>query len=215
MMILAIDTSRGVTSLALGSNGKVISSLHDDTPNQQAGGLIAQIDALLQQADSALNDIQLITTTTGPGGFTSVRIGIAAARGLAFASGIPCHGVASLELMAYYAAKQLKEGEPFECLIPAGRKDHAFQRFELTQGRAVATAPMALRRNDAINHAIARCSTQEALGNILMQADAFAPTLLHYMHNHTITDFIKPTPLYIRAPDAIAAKPFLKNALSS
>lgn len=211
MTLLAIDTARGVTSLAVGRGRTLLASCYDKIPNQQASGLLTLIDDTLNQAQCSLQEISGIICSTGPGGFTSVRIGIAVARGLAFATSIPCHGIASMDIMAFYMRDSIEEDCIFECVIPAGRKDHAVQSFRIIQGRAMAASSMQLRRNIDIDDSVTRCSSDDNLGTVIMPQDLYASTMIRYMTDMNITDYHSPKPLYIRPPDAIAATPFLKN----
>ena len=59
------------------------------------------LDAMLQSAGLTLDDIGLVAVTHGPGSFTGLRIGVSAAKGLAWAKGLPCCGVSTLAAMAY------------------------------------------------------------------------------------------------------------------
>jgi tRNA threonylcarbamoyl adenosine modification protein YeaZ len=211
MVLMALDTSRGATSLALAEHGNLIAQHYDAASNQQAGRLLLVLDELLHKANINVNEVSLFAITTGPGGFTSVRIGIAAVRGLAFACGVPCHGVPSLELMAYFMQRHAEEGAHFECIIPAGRADHAVQSFTIRQGQAVATDAMQLRSNSNLDTRTLRCSTDATHGTIIMPPADTAFLLADYMHHHRITEYSAPTPLYIRPPDASVAAPLLKT----
>ena len=66
--------------------------------------LMPLLDGMLQAAGLTLDDIGLIAVTNGPGSFTGLRIGVSAAKGLAWARELPCCGVSTLAAMARTAA---------------------------------------------------------------------------------------------------------------
>src|SRR5690606_3902535 len=76
--------------------------------------------AALEQAGSAYGDLDAIAVSTGPGSFTGVRVGVAAARGLALALKIPAAGVTTLEALAHQA-QAMRPGRPAIAAIDAGR----------------------------------------------------------------------------------------------
>lgn len=66
----------------------------------QVEALLPMIDAVMRQARLAASVLDLIAVTTGPGSFTGIRVGLAAARGVALAAGLPIFGVTSFEATA-------------------------------------------------------------------------------------------------------------------
>lgn len=101
MKILGIDSSAKSASAAVTENGKIISSFYINTGLTHSQTLMPMIDNALKCADVKLDDIGLIAVNKGPGSFTGIRIGVAAAKGLADVSNIPCVGISTLESMAY------------------------------------------------------------------------------------------------------------------
>jgi tRNA threonylcarbamoyl adenosine modification protein YeaZ len=101
MTILAIDTSMAACSAAIlpkGSDAPV--QLFEAMGQGHAEALFPMIEAVMGEARRGFGDLRLIAVTRGPGSFTGVRAGIAAARGLAIAARLPVVGVTSLEVMA-------------------------------------------------------------------------------------------------------------------
>ena len=109
MRILGIDSSAKSASAAITQDGKILSSFFINTGLTHSQTLMPMIDNVLKCADISLNDIDLIAVNKGPGSFTGIRIGVAAAKGLADTSKLMCCGVSTLESMAYNLL-------PFDCI---------------------------------------------------------------------------------------------------
>src|SRR5215467_5606387 len=99
-IILAIDTSFPETSLAISSAENIIATLtiRDDRPHSQT--LFSQIATLLRLAEMKIQDVGAFAVATGPGSFTGLRVGLAAAKGMADSLNRPCLGVDALDLHA-------------------------------------------------------------------------------------------------------------------
>ena len=97
MTVLAIDTSarRRIVCLRTAPDGNVLSSLLEDD---------ADVDRTLPAALAALDGLTHVVVVVGPGSYTGVRAGMAAALGVAHALGLPLHGAGSLEVVAAAAA---------------------------------------------------------------------------------------------------------------
>lgn len=103
MKILAIDTSHGVCSVAISDGDVIIAEKTDLEPTKQAERLLPTINQLLLDNKISYSELAAIAADIGPGSFTGVRIGLAAARGIALAAKLPLIGVTSLEALAYEA----------------------------------------------------------------------------------------------------------------
>jgi tRNA threonylcarbamoyladenosine biosynthesis protein TsaB len=95
MLILAFDTATDVATSALVSNGEVLGERVS-----RAVTVLEDVDALLRQAGARTVDVEGLAVGIGPGSFTGVRIGLATARGLALALGVPVAGVSTLDALA-------------------------------------------------------------------------------------------------------------------
>lgn len=95
MLILAFDTATEVATSALVDDGEVLGERVS-----RAVTLLADVDALLRQAGARPGDLDALAVGTGPGSFTSTRIGLATARGLALALDLPAAGVSTLDALA-------------------------------------------------------------------------------------------------------------------
>jgi tRNA threonylcarbamoyladenosine biosynthesis protein TsaB len=99
-IILAIDTSSSEARLAVSISESVIAALTIKSNRPHSQALFSQISTLLQLADIKVDGIGAFAVATGPGSFTGLRVGIAAAKGLADSLNKPCVGVDSLDLHA-------------------------------------------------------------------------------------------------------------------
>ena len=97
MRILALETSAKAVSAAVTENGKVLCSGYQDTGLTHSRTLMPIVEAMLKNTGLTVQDCDAIAVAAGPGSFTGLRIGVAAAKGLAWAAQRPCAGVSTLE----------------------------------------------------------------------------------------------------------------------
>jgi tRNA threonylcarbamoyladenosine biosynthesis protein TsaB len=95
MLILAFDTATDVATSALVDDGEVLGER-----SSRAQTLLEDVDALLRQGGARPADVDALAVGVGPGSFTGVRVGLATARGLALALGVPVAGVSTLDALA-------------------------------------------------------------------------------------------------------------------
>ena len=100
MLILAFETSAKAASVALTENGKLLGECYQNTGLTHSQTLMVMAEDLLKQCSKTVADLEAVAVAEGPGSFTGVRIGVAAAKGLAWGAELPCYGVSTLEAMA-------------------------------------------------------------------------------------------------------------------
>ena len=100
MKILALETSAKSVSVAVVENGAVLASAYQNMGLTHSVTLMPLLDSMLKNAGLTAKDMSLIAVAAGPGSFTGLRIGVSAAKGLAWALELPCCGVSTLEAMA-------------------------------------------------------------------------------------------------------------------
>jgi tRNA threonylcarbamoyladenosine biosynthesis protein TsaB len=98
--ILAIDTTSRHGSIAIARDGGLRALLGLESDSQQSAVLWTDIDLLLGRLGATIDDVTAFAVARGPGAFTGLRVGLAAAAGLARATGRPLYGATSLELVA-------------------------------------------------------------------------------------------------------------------
>lgn len=100
MLILAFETSAKAGSVALLEDGKLLAESYQNTGLTHSQTVMSMAQALLESCGYTAKDLGAVAVAAGPGSFTGVRIGVAAAKGLAWGGQIPCYGVSTLEAMA-------------------------------------------------------------------------------------------------------------------
>jgi tRNA threonylcarbamoyladenosine biosynthesis protein TsaB len=103
MNLLALDTCFGACSVAVESRDRGVMHEFELRQTGHAEALIPMVERVMARAQLAFSDLDRIAVTTGPGSFTGMRIGIAAARALSLATGAPVMGFSTLDVMAQTA----------------------------------------------------------------------------------------------------------------
>ena len=100
MLLLAFETSAKAGSVALLRDGVLLGENYQNTGLTHSQTLLCMAETLLQQSGLTPQQVEAVAVAAGPGSFTGVRIGVAAAKGFAWGSQIPCYGTSTLESMA-------------------------------------------------------------------------------------------------------------------
>lgn len=192
MRILALDTCCGLFSIALIEDGKLLYFCEHSEPNQQSSLLLPYIEKGLKQTGLVFSDLTHLAVTIGPGSFTGIRIGLAAAQGIALHLKIPIIGVTTLEALAYK-----KNGEIL-VTIEAGRGQYYTQEFREEKPMS---NPMLLTQEE-----IATYTSHQiygALGDPKTLPEAQSVGFIAWDKISSGEEFTSPLPLYIREPDAV------------
>ena len=123
MNILVFDTASPMCSSAIFADGAVVAKNHKLITHQHAEILIPMIEQTLSDAKMDYIDLNLIGTTTGPGSFTGIRIGLATARGLSLACNIPLIGVTNFEVLANAVSRTDRVGQRILIILETKRDD--------------------------------------------------------------------------------------------
>ena len=100
MKILAFETSAKAASVALMEKGKLLGESYQNTGLTHSQTLMVMAEDLLKTCNLTTKDVDAVAVAAGPGSFTGIRIGVAAAKGFAWGAELPCYGVSTLEAMA-------------------------------------------------------------------------------------------------------------------
>jgi tRNA threonylcarbamoyl adenosine modification protein YeaZ len=189
VLVLAFDTATDVATSALLDDDEVLGERAS-----VAKTLLEDVDALLRQASARPADVEALVVGTGPGSFTSTRIGLAVARGLALALGIPGAGVSTLDALAAGAPGALP-------VIDARRREV----FVPGAGAVAADAVDAAGRLCVGDGALRYRDILEAQGAVIPPDDDVRHRPRASLHARLATAYgpvDEIEPIYARAPDA-------------
>jgi len=127
MRILALDTATSACSVALGQDGRILARRFEMMERGQSEALMPMVQEVM--GDAGFETLDLLAVTVGPGAFTGLRIGLAAARGMALAAGLPCLGVTTLEAVAHGVAESERDGSTLLVVLESKRSDVYAQAF--------------------------------------------------------------------------------------
>ena len=154
MKILALETSAKAVSAAVCEDGKLLCAAYQNTGLTHSQTLMPLVERMLKNAGLSVGEMDAIAAAEGPGSFTGIRIGIAAAKGLAFGADKPVIGVSTLAAMArnicfadgwILCAMDARRSQIYNAIFYA----HEGTLTRLTPDRAIALGDLAdeLRRN--------------------------------------------------------------------
>lgn len=130
MKLLALDSASSACSAAVLVDAAVVAERFEAMARGQAQALMPMIAAVMAEADVPFDALDAVAVTVGPGAFTGVRIGLAAARGLTLARAIPAIGITTLEAVAYPALAELRGGEALVAAVDSKREEIFVQVFD-------------------------------------------------------------------------------------
>ena len=122
-IILNIDTSTSVCSVALAKNGKMIALKENNEGLNHSILLGAFVDELLQENQFDLSQIDAVAVSMGPGSYTGLRIGVSLAKGLCFGSGKPLLAIPTLQALASSVIETYQEEALYCPMIDARRME--------------------------------------------------------------------------------------------
>ena len=203
-MLVAIDSSAG-TSVAVVHDGAVLAVADESDPRSHAEVIGVLLSAVLRDAHVRPDDLDAVAVGMGPGPFTGLRVGIAAARALAFGAGIPVLPVASHDAVAADA------GRPCVVVTDARRRESAWSAYAAPDGPfPVRVAGPLLSRTDELDADLERelratpgapggSAGLERIATARIPADALG--LLAERVRSAGCEPGPAEPLYLRAPD--------------
>jgi tRNA threonylcarbamoyladenosine biosynthesis protein TsaB len=215
MLVLAIDTALAACSAAvLDTERGIIASESQPMTRGHAEALVPMLERVMGEAGMALTEIDRVAVTTGPGSFTGLRVGIAAARGIALAAGKPAVGLTTLSA---FAAPHIAADDRFPVVAAIdARHAHVYLQIFSPGGRTFTAPRLATLREAAQAAAEAPAcivgSAAQTVAAALSAADAkpaivdarAAPDIAWVARMGAVVpeDQSPPVPQYLRAPDA-------------
>jgi tRNA threonylcarbamoyladenosine biosynthesis protein TsaB len=211
--ILAFDTALAACSAAVWADGVVLARAFEPRGRGHAEVLLSMIETVLDEAGLGFDALDRLAVTVGPGSFAGTRVGLATARGLALAAGLPVVGVTTLEAVA--SDLTARAGSAIVSAFDAYRGELYVQVFGA--GLRPRTAPAALPLDAAVEliHGHEAVLAGNAAGRLAPaltargiacvvaegreQPDA---ALIAALAARRQPDVTPPAPLYLRPPDA-------------
>jgi tRNA threonylcarbamoyladenosine biosynthesis protein TsaB len=197
VLILAFDTATDIATSALVWDGEVLGEL-----SSRPVSVLEDLDALLRRGGVRDSQLEGIVVGTGPGSFTSLRMGLATARTLAFALDVGLAGVSTLDALA--------AGAPGATPVIDARRREV---FSLADGQAVVVAPADLRiesgRSYVGDGAVRYRDVIEAAGGVVPPDDSEMHVPRARFHAQLANAFGLPDvvePMYLRVPDVDRAR---------
>lgn len=219
--ILAFDVANNITSVAIAQGQKVIAYQEELRPSMQAEKLISLIELTLQETKLEYDNIDYLAVTVGTGSFTGIRIGIAAAKAILYASSIKPLGVTNFELSFYRLKMQIEKFDRAFIILNAYRNQLYIQEFtsesqslpprlvdyaqlvtllQVTKGRVACSG-------NGIEAIFPQIKQLENLAILPRFPVIKAMHLARYANEKIEKKLFDPIePLYIRPPDAIIPK---------
>jgi tRNA threonylcarbamoyladenosine biosynthesis protein TsaB len=146
MKLLALDCTGSACSAALWRDGEIAVERCREMARGHAEALMPMIGEVMAAANERLGTLDRIAVTVGPGSFTGVRVGLAAARGLALAIGCPLIGVGTLAVLAEATGPEERANRTVLAVLDARRDEVYAQAFD---ERLTPLAPPRACRTDA------------------------------------------------------------------
>ncbi len=131
-LILNIESSTSVCSVCLAEDGKKIIGRETHEQNAHSKILTVFIEDIFKEKKINVKDIDAVAVSKGPGSYTGLRIGVSAAKGIAYGANVPLISVSTLQNMAYGAKQFLNVDEDifFAPMIDARRMEVYTQLFD-------------------------------------------------------------------------------------
>ncbi len=208
MIVLALDTS-GVDCSACvydSASDRVLGEVCETIGKGHAERLMAVIDGALEQAQLSLQKVERIGVTVGPGSFTGIRVGVAAARGFALSLGIEALGVTTLETLALHYLLA-NPGRPVAVGLDAKRDEAYLQTFS-ADGSPLRDASLLSLEDSRLaiegfdGAVIGSAAPLFAGAETGSGPDHFPITSVARAAARKLAGQPKPAPLYLRGPDA-------------
>lgn len=215
MKILAFDTSNAKCCVAIADGDRILATANASKTNQQAEVLLLLIQEVLSKAQFSYQDLDFLAVTTGPGSFTGVRIGLAAAEGIIMGSNIVPIGINSLEAINFRVLEHARNFDRSIVLMNAFRSQLYIQSFD--SAGAALTEPDIIENGNLMDYLSGFKERLALIGSGIEFVDkSFDAIMLprfplpnarilarlsynKIIQNNYISDL---SPVYIRLPDA-------------
>ncbi len=140
--ILLIETATDVCSVAVGDGPELLSIRQAAVGRQHAAQITLLIQAVLEQARLVLPELDAVAISSGPGSYTSLRVGASAAKGICYTLDKPLIAVDTLQSLALASLQKEREEGLYQPMIDARRMEVYTARFDAANERLAEPAPL-------------------------------------------------------------------------
>ena len=133
MIILSLDSSATVASVAICDDERLLAEYTVNNGNTHSETLLPMVETALKHYGITIDEIDLFAVSAGPGSFTGVRIGVATLKGLAFGRSKPCAAISTLEAIAENA----KAREGLICPVMNARRSQVYTALFSSDGETL------------------------------------------------------------------------------
>ncbi|MHB8905073.1 MAG: tRNA (adenosine(37)-N6)-threonylcarbamoyltransferase complex dimerization subunit type 1 TsaB [Melioribacteraceae bacterium] len=167
--ILAVETSGTLCSVALCFDEKNFIELNYLQKHIHSQKLIGMIDTVLKTSDVELNQIRSIAVSMGPGSFTGLRIGLSAAKGIAFGAALPIIPVPTFDAFAHQIAEYLPDQSRFAIAVGANIEESYFASYVKKENKVETLEELKLIEKNNLENLVG--PDEQVYGNIGRHAE--------------------------------------------
>lgn len=215
MATLCIDTATADGMVVVATEGRPPAAARWRSSGRHGENLFGHIDTALRDAGVSRDELSLIGVSIGPGGFTSLRVGLATAKGLALGLGLPVVGVSSLRV----AARAI-QGDPGVARVPvmSSYRGEVFAAAYLIDDVSVTelVRPSLGDREELLPRVLAAVDKRPSVVRTEgATPEALLDEVLHVHRSEGPSDLARLEPAYLRPSDAQLPKQPLRTEHSS
>ncbi len=218
-LILALDTAGSTCAVAIAAGGELLGLAQLEMAHGQAEALLPLVDRTMRQVPLPPAALELVAVTIGPGSFTGIRVGLAAARGIALALDVPLIGVSSFEAAIAALGDTAPAARLLLAALESRRSDFFIQLFDAARRPLGAPAAVPPERLAETVNGVAGGALLAIAGDAAPRAAAILaaegvvsivengkPPVLGALHaalrRWRLGELVGPVrPLYLRPPD--------------
>jgi tRNA threonylcarbamoyladenosine biosynthesis protein TsaB len=146
-LILSIDTSMAKAGIALSKDGEALSILENSEQKEHAAWLHQAVQEIMQTTGHHMRELQAVAVTAGPGSYTGLRVGMAAAKGFCYALNIPLIAEDTLKVMAFAAREQTPETHLLCPMLDARRMEVFTSLYDHNMTQLLPSTAMVIDEN--------------------------------------------------------------------
>jgi tRNA threonylcarbamoyl adenosine modification protein YeaZ len=195
-MILAIDSSLGTSVAVIADTAHVLSSCHSADPRGHAETIGALVDQALRDAGISASDVTGVAMGTGPGGFTGLRVGMAAAEAFALPRSLPVYPIVSHDALGWESDHEAV------VITDARRGELAYSVYSPDSSMRRIAGP-ALSTPAELDSALGTWANLPRIEGVVLDAGALGRVALSMLASGL--EFPSRSPMYLRVPDVTVA----------